>query len=541
MKKKIKKAFTLVELLVVIAILAILATVSVVGYNSFTKKAKVSNDTVLVKQMNDVLIASQQTDDKNNTMTEALEDVFGAGYDVEKLTPTTTNYNIVWDSENDQMVLLDDNKEVVFPTEKVTTKDKMFLITKTLDDFTSTQNEFAHYLTSEFTYTGTLEITTGLDTGTNTNVNTIKYNGENTTESKNVVIRTSSYATNLEINGYVNTKDNTKGDVINHYGLVGELTVTKCAMSCYHENGSSAFTSVEYGKVIANQGGELKVVVAKSNNAVITTDGGTVTKAYKDSSVTLSDTNITFEDATQETIDSAKNESINNSLNEEMNSSTNNIEARVGTKFYSTLEEAYDAAQVKNTIVLNKDIVLDKSFVVEKEITLDLNGKKIYNTNDIWSNEWWSLISVRENGKLIITGNGSVSTKTNDCYAIDIQDGGKCTIENGTFIGNIHAVYVHTGELYVNGGTYAIQQTNYEAPEAPYGYVLNCYDESRKEGNAKISVSGGAFQNFNPADNVAEGAHTNFLEDDSYEVSMVENFIKIGSVMYSAYIVKKSN
>ena len=75
MKKKIKKAFTLVELLVVIAILAILATVSIVGYNSFTKKAKVSNDTVLVKQMNDVLIASQQTDGNNNTMTEALDDV----------------------------------------------------------------------------------------------------------------------------------------------------------------------------------------------------------------------------------------------------------------------------------------------------------------------------------------------------------------------------------------------------------------------------------------------------------------------------------
>ena len=129
MKKKIKKAFTLVELLVVIAILAILATVSIVGYNSFTKKAKVSNDTVLVKQMNDVLFANQQTDDKNNTMTAALEDVFGAGYDVEKLTPTTTNYNIVWDSENDQMVLLDDSKNVVYPTEKVTSKDNMFLIT----------------------------------------------------------------------------------------------------------------------------------------------------------------------------------------------------------------------------------------------------------------------------------------------------------------------------------------------------------------------------------------------------------------------------
>lgn len=43
-KKSNRKAFTLVELLVVIAILAILATVSVVGYTSFIKNAYVSND-----------------------------------------------------------------------------------------------------------------------------------------------------------------------------------------------------------------------------------------------------------------------------------------------------------------------------------------------------------------------------------------------------------------------------------------------------------------------------------------------------------------
>ena len=131
MKKKIKKAFTLVELLVVIAILAILATVSIVGYNSFTKKARVSNDTVLVKQMNDILFANSQTDDANPTMSKALEDVFDGGYDLTKLTPTTTGYSIVWDSINDQMVLLDDSstKEPVYPeASKVSEKKDLFII-----------------------------------------------------------------------------------------------------------------------------------------------------------------------------------------------------------------------------------------------------------------------------------------------------------------------------------------------------------------------------------------------------------------------------
>ena len=57
MKRQNKKAFTLVELLVVIAILAILASVAVVGYTSFIKNAAVSNDESLAAQMNRYLEA----------------------------------------------------------------------------------------------------------------------------------------------------------------------------------------------------------------------------------------------------------------------------------------------------------------------------------------------------------------------------------------------------------------------------------------------------------------------------------------------------
>ena len=57
MKRQQKKAFTLVELLVVIAILAILASVAVVGYTSFIKNAAVSNDQALVEQVNRYMAA----------------------------------------------------------------------------------------------------------------------------------------------------------------------------------------------------------------------------------------------------------------------------------------------------------------------------------------------------------------------------------------------------------------------------------------------------------------------------------------------------
>ena len=36
-------------------------------------------------------------------------------FQLDKLTPTTTGYNIVWNSKNDQMVLLDEDMNAVHP------------------------------------------------------------------------------------------------------------------------------------------------------------------------------------------------------------------------------------------------------------------------------------------------------------------------------------------------------------------------------------------------------------------------------------------
>ena len=165
---------------------------------------------------------------------------------------------------------------------------------------------------------------------------------------------------------------------------------------------------------------------------------------------------------------------------------------------------------------LAEDVVLGETVVVEpgKEVTLDLNGKTISNTEDLWRDGPyydWALLSVRADGSLTIKGTGVLKAKENDCYAVDVQDGGKLVIEDGTYVGNAHAVYVYEGTAEIKGGKYSIQQLS-SNPD-PYGYVLNCYDKNRENGIAKIIVTGGEFVKFNPADCAAEGAHTNFLAD----------------------------
>ena len=123
------------------------------------------------------------------------------------------------------------------------------------------------------------------------------------------------------------------------------------------------------------------------------------------------------------------------------------------------------------------------------------------------------MISVRGGADLKIRGNGILDAKENDCYAVDTQDGGKVTIENGNFIGNISVVYVYVGSASMNGGKFSIKQLNTNNVQDGYGLTINCKDDHYKDGTASIVITGGTFSNFDPAANKAEGEGTNLCAE----------------------------
>ena len=178
------------------------------------------------------------------------------------------------------------------------------------------------------------------------------------------------------------------------------------------------------------------------------------------------------------------------------------------------LKTAIANTQAGGTVTLDGNIDITAPVVINKQITLNLNGKTISASSYIWNDKDkdWSLISVREKGDLTIKGNGTLKALANDSFAVDVMDGGSCTIENGTFVGNVHAVYVFQGTLVVKDGTFSVQQT-YSAAQ-PYEFVLNCYDANYKNGSSSITVNGGTFTNFNPDDCEAEGDGTSFMSSD---------------------------
>ena len=181
-----------------------------------------------------------------------------------------------------------------------------------------------------------------------------------------------------------------------------------------------------------------------------------------------------------------------------------------------TAAQLLDAAatMTNGKIILSsdiKDLASQITFSQPGSKILDLNGKTISNDTDIWNTrtDAWSLVSVQA-GELTITGNGTLKAKEDDEFAVDVRNGASVTIEDGTFIGNISAVYVYEGTGNIKGGTYSIQQVD---AAKQYDFTLNLYDANRTAGTAAITVTGGSFYKFNPGDNAAEGANTNFLAD----------------------------
>lgn len=170
--------------------------------------------------------------------------------------------------------------------------------------------------------------------------------------------------------------------------------------------------------------------------------------------------------------------------------------AKVGSKKYETLADAIRLAAKDKTITLLCDVEQNTQLTIDKSITLDLNGKTIKNTVDIWGDTANAILSITNGAKVTITGNGTIAAKENDCYTINVVKG-DLTIENGTFVGNISVVQVQKGSLTINGGAFSLLQKMTDG-KGENRYLINCIDDTYADGSATVAISGGTFVGFDP-------------------------------------------
>ena len=179
--------------------------------------------------------------------------------------------------------------------------------------------------------------------------------------------------------------------------------------------------------------------------------------------------------------------------------------AQIGSKKYETLADAIRLAAKGKTITLLTDVEQNTQLTINKNITLDLNGKTIKNTQDIWGDKANAILSITNGAKVTITGDGTIDAKENDCYTINVVKG-DLTIENGTFYGNVSVVQVQEGTLSVKGGTFDLHQKW----EGSSKYLFNCIDDAYANGSANVAISGGTFVGFDPSAS-PEGEGTSYL------------------------------
>lgn len=190
--------------------------------------------------------------------------------------------------------------------------------------------------------------------------------------------------------------------------------------------------------------------------------------------------------------------------------------AQIGNNKYTTLQDAFQAATAGAEVKLLTDVHTDGTnssdarLTIRVPITLDLNEHTIHSPDDMGNNDTnFAALYVAANTTLKAT-TGGIDTGKNGGYAINVYKGAKLTIDGGKYYGGGTAVQVQTGELTIKDGYF-----DAEAFSGSYGYnfIINCIDSAYKDGTAKVAIKGGYFAHFNPANNKAEGAGTNFVAD----------------------------
>lgn len=159
----------------------------------------------------------------------------------------------------------------------------------------------------------------------------------------------------------------------------------------------------------------------------------------------------------------------------------------------------------------------------------NLNGKTLEVTgtpkSGVYLNRYYSNLEV--NGEGTIHAEGAYGLWNNS------GNGGKIVINGGNIEAQTHAVYAENGVIEINGGTFKL--TNADTAERDENgnlrFLINCLDKNYKAGTAKIIVKGGKFYEFDPANNVAEGANTNFVAEGYQSVDSIEDGKKVYTVV----------
>ena len=259
MIRKLKKGFTLVELVVVIAVIAILATVSVVSYLGITKKAKESKDHMVIDQVNSVLVNSQILQ-KKMTVHEIVERFEAEeGYDVRTMKPELEGTQFVYSYEKGMFGYWKDTEEkIIYPEalENLTNTNDIWFFDKEVKS--SYTDVYSHYINLESTTVSAVSTKSGFDAGKCSGIESLTLNRSGLDKAnKDVVINTNGGALTI----------NAENDKVFHYGKVDSLDIIAVAPTSYHEKGTVGYAKIANGRLVVEESAKIDGIYLVANNS----------------------------------------------------------------------------------------------------------------------------------------------------------------------------------------------------------------------------------------------------------------------------------
>ena len=197
---------------------------------------------------------------------------------------------------------------------------------------------------------------------------------------------------------------------------------------------------------------------------------------------------------------------------------------RIGNIGFDSISDAVNCADNGDVVTLQEDVNMgagdnDHLVVNTENVTIDLGGKALT------ANGSSGAIKV-EGGVTTLDGTGTVNgTLGSDNYSIAVwANNGTVVINDGIYKNETDGSSRGTDLIYASGtGCIEINGGVFEAAKPEW--TLNCKDADYKAGTAKIIVKGGSFKGFDPANNSAEGAGTNFVADGYKSVKEGEYYV----------------
>ncbi len=535
LKTVLGRAFTITELVIVIAVIAILAAVLIPTFTSLINRANESADIQTVKNLNTILSSEEALGNRADNIEEALEQALNGGYKVENLTPTSDGNDIVWDATNNRFALVDGDGNKVFGDALTPDIIKGQTFWKITDDKNkASDTNFSWYLTqgaltSDGGTTETMEITSSanLNLSAFTDLKTVTIS---TTEADAVVNLTTN-SEDVKISVGTDTTANTA--TVNLYGTAGtvgfvnadgSITGGQFGMDSLHVYGKVEAIYYGNGHVVIENGAEVNYIVATlavQNNPdkfkVEVKNGGKLNYLASSNEYTYMNVGAILFDENEPSLTTVISYTNIPSLEKDIHA------GGIGQKnapyllsngaSFTHIHGGQYIAHIETTYFkLTNDITLETSFAPANPLSkmvLDLAGHTI-TLKAKQTDLLLSAFIVQKGSHLTIedsVGGGGIVTP--NTYATDgtvgyifaVLKDSSLTINGGTFVGGMTVVQTQSNaSAVINGGTYSTLVSSNEIY-----FVLNRLDKTDDDTITEtaiaslIVVNGGEFKNFNPA------------------------------------------